>query len=204
MILKVPFYKQKEKYDCGPIALKMALDYLGEKPNSIEIIQSLVDSAKSGITSTLGLAKSSAQLGFKTDFYTTCLGFNPKNYELSFYQQLADAPSEAKNKMEFLRKDAIKFGVHLEERSLSLEEILNKVSESCVPIILLDWSKIKGSDKFIGHFVPIVGYDDINIYVHNQGELNPGPNFKITRDLFEKARKSKGTDEDIVFIHRKS
>ena len=54
-----------------------------------------------------------------------------------------------------------------------------------------------------GHFVPIVGYDEKNIYVHNQGLTNPTENLSIPRELFEQARKAKGTDEDIIFIYRK-
>ena len=31
MKLKVPFYKSKKDTDCGPLALRMALAYLGER-----------------------------------------------------------------------------------------------------------------------------------------------------------------------------
>ena len=91
----------------------------------------------------------------------------------------------------------------MEERSLSLEELLSKVSRNCIPIVLLDWSKIKGTLDFIGHFIPIIGYDEENVYVHNQGFHNTQAFLPIKRELFEEARKAKGTDEDITFIYRK-
>ena len=203
MRLEVPFYKQENKYDCGPTALKMVVDYLDQKPYSREQLQDLVDSDRSGVTWTIGLAKSAAQLGFKTELYTTCLGFNLKNYELEFYQKVADEASSAEQKLERLKREAVKFHVHMEEKSLSLDELLNKINENCVPVILLDWSKIKGTERFIGHFVPVVGYDNENVYVHNQGENNTMANLPIRRELFEQARKSAGTDEDVVFIYRK-
>ncbi len=202
-MLQVPFYKQENKYDCGPTALRMVVDYLDKKSYSRDRLQELVDSDRSGVTWTIAIAKSAAQLGFKTEFYTTCLGFNPKNYKLKFYQKVADKASSTKQKLEKLKREAVKFKVQMQEKHLPLKEILSRINENCVPIILLDWSKIKGTDKFIGHFVPIVDYDNENVYVHNQGDHNNMANLSIRRDLFEEARKSPGTDEDIVFIYRK-
>ncbi len=203
MRLKIPFYKQKTRYDCGPTALQMVLNYLGKKRYSRNKLQNLVDSDKSGVTWTLGLVKAAAQLGFKTEFYTSCLGFNPKNYELEFYKKLADEAKSSEQKLEKVKKEAVQFKVQMKEKRLSLKQLLNKINENCVPIVLLDWSKIKGTDKFIGHFVPIVGYDSKNVYVHNQGSHNTMASLPIRRSLFDKARKSSGTDEDIVFIWRK-
>ncbi len=202
MKFEVPFYKQENKNDCGPIALQMVLEYLGESHSRDELMN-LVDSDKSGVTWTLGLARAVAEIGFKTEFYTTCLGFNPKNYELGYYQKEADYASLSQQKIERLRREAYKLGVQMKERSLSLEELLSKISRNCIPIILLDWSKIKGTSEFIGHFVPIVGYDKENVYVHNQGFHNTQAFLPIKRELFEEARKAKGTDEDILYIHRK-
>ena len=202
MKFEVPFYKQESKNDCGPTALQMVLEYLGEAHPREELIN-LVDSDKSGVTWTLGLAKAATEIGFKAEFYTICLGFNLSNYELEFYQKEADEASSSKQKLEKLQREAHKLGVKMQEKTLSLKELLSKVSENCIPIILLDWSKIKGTPEFIGHFVPIVGYDEENIYIHNQGLNNPQEFLSIKKELFEQARKSKGTDEDIVFIYRK-
>lgn len=202
MKLDVPFYKQESKMDCGPTALMMALAFLG-KPYSKDRIFDLVDSDRSGVTWTLGLAKAAAQLGFDTEFYTTSLGFNPENYKLDFYKKNADSASSTEQKLERLRKEALKFDVKMQEKSLTLEDILSKISKDCIAIVLLNWAKVVGKGKYRGHFVPIVGYDSRNVYVHNQG-LKKSRNFMpIKRDFFDSARKAAGTDEDIVFIHRK-
>ncbi|MEK6894272.1 MAG: C39 family peptidase [Nanoarchaeota archaeon] len=116
MKLEVPFYKQETRYDCGPTALRMVVDYLSQKQHSRDQLQDLVDSDKSGVTWTIGLAKSAAQLGFRTEFYTTCLGFNPKNYELEFYQKVADEASSTDQKLEKLKREAIEFKGNLQER----------------------------------------------------------------------------------------
>ncbi len=202
MKLKVPFYKQESKNDCGPTALQMVLEYLGEA-HSKEELMDLVDSDKSGVTWTLGLARASAKLDFKTEFYSTCLGFNPLNYCLDYYQKEADEASSSEQKLERLKIESHQLGVQMEERGLTLEELLSKISENCVPIILLDWNKIREKEGYQGHFVPVVGYDDENVYVHDHGEINPKEFVAIKRKVFDEARKSKGTDEDIVYIHRK-
>lgn len=202
MMFNIPFYIQKEKNDCGPTALQMVLEYLGEK-HSIDELKRLVDPDKSGATWTLALANAATRLGFKSEFYTTSIGFNPENYELEFYKNETDGMDESEKKLEKLKREATKFKVKMEEKSLPLKDILSKINENCTSIVLLNWNKIKGVDKYQGHFVPIVGYDDENIYVHNQGSGNPTKNMAIPIKIFEEARKSKGTDEDIAFIYRK-
>jgi len=202
MMLDVPFHIQATKFDCGPTALQMSLEYLESKPYSRAELQNLVDSERSGVTWTLGLAKSAAQLGFRTEFYSTCLGFNPRNFDLDFYKRMSGEAGSTEQKLEKLKAEAVSYGVNMEERSLSLEEILAKISPSCVSIVLLDWGKIMNTSKYQGHFVPIVGYDDQNVYIHNPAEP-PVKNMPIKRELFDEARKSTGTDEDMVFIYKK-
>lgn len=87
-----------------------------------------------------------------------------------------------------------------------MEKILSKTSENCIPIILLDWNIVrnKREKSYQGHFVPIVGYGPRNIYVHNHGLKNPRAFRSIPKKTFEKARKSQGTDEDILFVYRKT
>lgn len=203
MKLNVPFYKQETENDCGPTALQMVLEYLGVIKHSKKEIIEAVDSDKSGVTWSLGLAKAAAQFGFKVEFYTICLGLNPKNYELDFYKKQADESSSAKQKLFKLKLEADKLDVKMEERSLSLKERLSKISENCIPVILLNWKIINNGEGYQGHFVPIVGFDEENVYVHNSAD-DSGKFFLIEKELFDKARKSKGTDEDIIFIIRKS
>ena len=111
--------------------------------------------------------------------------------------------------MEFIKnvkkivQRARKLGVKLYEKSISLNKILDQVTEESVPIILLDWNVVAEREGYQGHFVPIVGYDKENVYVHNQGIKSSEKFFAIKRDLFEKARKAKGTDEDIVVVYKK-
>ncbi|MBI2148118.1 peptidase C39 family protein [Candidatus Woesearchaeota archaeon] len=201
MKLEVPFYIQGIN-ECGPAALQMALEFLGEKHEKEEI-KKLIESESTGATWTIGLAKASAQLGFKTEFYSKSLGFNPENFDLEYYQRETDGAENVEIKIKKLQAECIKYKVEMEEREIPLDEIISKINENCTAIVLIDWGKIKNVDRYIGHFLPIVGFDEENIYLHQPGPKDPEANFKINKFLFDTARKSKGTDEDIIFIHRK-
>ena len=201
MLLKVPFYIQGIN-ECGPAALQMVLEFFGEEHNR-EKIKKLVESESTGATWTTGLAKTAAQLGFKTEFYSKSLGFNPENFDLEYYQRETDGAETAEIKIKKLQAECIKYKVKMEEREISIKEIISKINKNCTAIVLIDWGKIKNLERYIGHFLPIVGFDEENIYLHQPDPKDPEPNFKINKNLFDIARKSKGTDEDIIFIYRK-
>ena len=102
-------------------------------------------------------------------------------------------------------EDARKKGVKLYETTIPIDEFLSKITNDSVIILILDWSIILGKEDkgYIGHFVPVVGYDDENVYIHNQGFLEPTPFLPIKTEIFDRARKADGTDEDFLIIHRK-
>ncbi len=200
MKLRVPFYKQTTDLNCGPSALKMVFSYFGKNFD----IKTLEE--KSGIKegkgiSTIQIATASALLGFKTELYSKYLSFNPENLKLDFYKKYSDSEMQQSEK---LIKEAKYAGVKLYEKTLSLEKILKFVTKDSIPIILLDWNivKDKGDKSYQGHFVPIVGYDENNIYVHNHGLDNPRKFLIINKRIFDKARKAKGTDEDLLVIYK--
>jgi hypothetical protein len=200
MKIRVPFYKQTTDLNCGPSALKMVFSYLG-KNFDIKILEE-----KSGIKegkgiTTIQLATASSSLGFKTELYSKYLSFNPENLKLDFYKKYTDSEMQQSEK---LIKEAKSAGVRLYEKTLSLEKILSFVTKDSVPIILLDWNIIKNKEDkgYQGHFVPIVGYDEKNVYVHNHGRDNPKKFMTIDKRIFDKARKAKGTDEDLLVIFR--
>jgi hypothetical protein len=197
MKLQVPFFTNSAM-DCGPVCLQMVLAYFGEE-HTWEELQKLASSYANGTTLTVGLAGTAAKLGFRAEFYTTSVAFNPLNFELPSYQT-GELYSDDQTR---LVAEAKMHGAHIEERSLSSQELLGKINESCIAIVLVDWRKIQDRPSFLGHFMVLVGYDETFIYFHQPGPKNPEPFFKLTREVFEAARKSKGTDEDIVFIRKK-
>lgn len=202
MKINVPFYKQTTNLDCGPVALKMVFDYFG-KDFSIEKISKLVGLKEGKGISTIELAIAAANLGFSTRIISKSISFNKENLKLDFYRKYIDK-NLIKNYKKLLRK-AEELGVIIEEKTIVLNELVSAVREDSILIMLLDWNVVIGKTGkgYQGHFAPVVGYDDENVYVHNHGFQDTQAFFKIKKEIFDKARKAKGTDEDIVIIYRK-
>jgi len=196
MKLRVPFYKQKTDSDCGPAALKMVLDYFGENKKLTDIYK-LMDKKEGKGISTIQIAEAASKLGHKAIFYSTYVLLNEENLKLDFYKKYSNLDLEYSKQ---LIKNAKKSGVKIHEKTLLLKEILRLVTRDSIPIILLDWNIINNKNGYQGHFVPIVGYDANNIYVHKPN----GKKFlRIEKKMFDKARKAEGTDEDIAIIQRR-
>jgi len=197
----IPYIKQKNEYDCGPTVAQMVFKYF-DKPISYDEIKQQIFSDTKGTTWTISIANCLAKNNLHVEYYTKVLGINPEHFKLNYYQKLTDGFDASKAKLIQLFNDSVKNGVHVEEKTLSVDEILDKLSKDVVCISLLDWGKIIQYDSYIGHFVPIVGYDDKSIFVHNPDNINGCGNFKIEKELFDKARKSVGTDQDLIFISK--
>ncbi len=198
MKLNIPFFKQTMPMNCGAIALQMALTYLNQKIDP-KTIEEKIGKDKSLSTSTIKLSNTAASLGFKTKFFTKHLEFNKEHLKLEFYKKYANSSNQQTQKQITKAK---KLGVELEEKILSLNELISHINNKSVIIILLDWNVIKNQKKYQGHFVPIVGYDKKNIYVHNSGQRSPQSFMPIKKETFDKARKAQGTDEDILIIQK--
>jgi uncharacterized protein YvpB len=201
MKLEVPFYKQTTPLNCGPVALRMVLLYFG-KAIDIKLLEEKTGIKKGKGISTIQIATAAAALGYKTNFYSKSILFNEEYLKLDFYKKYSDMNLDLSKR---LVEKAKKAGVNIQERTLSLEKILKFVSKNSIPIVLLDWNIVKGKKEkgYHGHFVPVVGYNNQNVYVHNHGLNNPQEFMPISRKVFNEARKAKGTDEDIIIIHRK-
>lgn len=197
MKLKIPFYQQTSKFNCGPTALRMVFDYLG-KSKDLALIEEKVGISEGKAVSTINLAIAAKELGFNTEFYSKQLYFNEEHLKKEFYQQHADITSM--NESIKIVNKAKEIGVILHETTMTLDELLNKMSEKKLIITLIDWSVISGKKGYQGHFIPIIGYDNKNVYIHNQSLTNPQESMSISRELFDKARIADGTDEDLVII----
>ncbi len=199
MQLDIPFYKQTTLMNCGPMALKMIFSYLGEDIDVDEIEKKANVKEGKGF-STLNLSISTAKLGFKAELFTKLLGFDESNLQFDFYKQYGDPEFESQEVVE----EARKAGVELHEKTMELDDALSYLSPTSVPIVLLDWAVVVGAEGkgFHGHFVPIVGYNEENVYVHDHGFREPMAFRPIKREIFDKARKAKGTDEDLLIVYK--
>jgi hypothetical protein len=196
MKLNVPFYKQTTPLNCGPVVLKCVLSYFG-KDFDLTTLEEKIQLQKLKGISSIQIATVAGSLGFKTDFYSKEILFNKENLKLDFYKKYNSLDLE--NSKIWLEK-AKKYGVHIEEKTFPLNELLNSFTKKSIPIVLIDWNKIVGRKGYQGHFVPIVGYDNENVYIHNVGLIGAKESMAIPKQIFDKARKAKGTDEDLIII----
>lgn len=191
--IELPKFKQQNKNDCGPTALRIVSSYLGKEVTS-DALYSLANIKTGEGFWTIDLGIVAKKLGFDCSVYTKNLGVVSENLEL--YKSMTTANEKEVNE-KFV--NAKKIGLACYEKQFSLEEIILKISREELIISLIDWNIIepKKDRKYQGHFVVLSGYDDKNIYF-----LDPfkGTEENITKELYDLARKSNGTDEDLLIF----
>jgi len=200
MKLNVPFYKSEKDTDCGPLALRMALGYLGED-HSFEEISKLEKQLDTGLVWSIGIARAAKKLGFQVKVLSTT-NFNPEENNIEYYKKYAD--NKGMLILKEIHEENKALGIENIEKNMQLEELLTYVSNKSIPIVLINWNVVAGKEGFSGHFLPITGYDDENVYVHNPGIAKAMAYLPIKRNIFLKAWESKGTDKDTIVIYAKA
>lgn len=200
MKISVPFFKQTDPTNCVPTVLRMILAYFDSDPG-IDFCESKTGFISGKAAPTIWIATAAASLGYKAKFFSTSLRINEKNLGTDYYRDYSPSKDLLSQSVQWIEK-AKGAGVFLQESSISLQVLLGYLSENSIPAVLLDWNVVndKTEKGYLGHTVPIVGYDDDFVYVHDPGMSDPRPFVPISRDLFNKARKALGTDEDFVVI----
>lgn len=193
-IQEVPFELQEDESWCWPTAIKLILEFLWHNISLSELYE--LTEFKWDNIPTINLAIAIGKLWHKSDFYTNSL-------IVSCWDN---------NTIDKARKN----GVKLDEKSLTLDEIIFYTKKDYLPVMLVDWNiilewlKLPLDPEILGfrwHFVPVVWYDENNIYIHSHSKRNVDEiiwkNIAINKKLFNEARITKWTDEDILIIHRK-
>lgn len=198
MKLNVPFYKSKKDTDCGPLALKMALSYLGEN-HSFDEIAKLERQLDTGLVWSVGIARAANKLGFPVRFVSSD-NFNQED-DIDYYKQYSD--NKGMIILKELKDEIENSDIKIEEKNMPLDELLSNVSEKSIPIVLINWNVIAKKEGYNGHFVPITGYDSGRVYIHNPGIAKAMPYLSIGKELFIKSWESKGTDKDTIIITKK-
>lgn len=189
----VPHIVQEHDYDCGPVNLQIAIQFLG-LDKSLSELKELMNYEKGEAIYTIEIATAASKLGLKTEFYTAHL-FNEHQEE--FYDEHARDKS---NKQ--LYSEARAAGVEVKEENLSIQDLAGFISENSIPIVLVDWNTLKQrEDGYQGHFVPLISVEDSKVVIHNTSNED-GDFIEFDRELFDKARKAEGTDRDVALIRR--
>jgi hypothetical protein len=193
MKLDIPFHRQPGGFDCGYTSLRMVLDYFGENHDENQI-RKLAGEACIGIGGAwaIGIALAAKSLGFQTEYYTAYLGVGSRTSRV--IETRGESLDEATIQFKRIWDEYEELGGSAEERIIPLDEILDKISSDCVPMV-----SIKSQPA---HMVVIVGYNNEGVCVHDPDDPEKGRFKRWEKETFENFRT--GTDCDTIFVYKKN
>uniref|UniRef100_UPI003AAE5AD3 protein GUCD1 isoform X2 n=1 Tax=Centroberyx gerrardi TaxID=166262 RepID=UPI003AAE5AD3 len=223
VLLNVPVIRQLYHWDCGLACSRMVLKYL--HPVSDEEFQSACWELKlTESVWTIDLAYLMCHLGIKHRFCTQTLGVDKGFRNQSFYKKHFDTEEDRVNEL-FLKAESK--GVVVKKCSVTNQEIQAHLDQGHVAIVLVNAvvltcelcsSPVKyccflpvgqkcfcRKPEYQGHFVVVCGFNRSTgcIFYNNPAYSDPGVCCTSISN-FEEARRSYGTDEDILFIFKES
>ncbi|KAB2047053.1 hypothetical protein ES319_A13G019900v1 [Gossypium barbadense] len=217
--VQVPHINQLFYWDCGLACVLMALSTVGINGYSI---QNLAELCCTTSIWTVDLAYLLRKFSVRFSYYTVTFGANPNYSGETYYKE--HLPSDLV-RVDKLFQKAVEAGINILCRSISKEEISRWIlSGKYIAIALVDLYKLSrswvgdvlipgfhGNDVgYTGHYVVLCGYDaeadefEIRDPASSRS-INLGNNMcrkqdRISSKSLEEARKSFGTDEDLLLI----
>ncbi|XP_071744103.1 uncharacterized protein [Lepeophtheirus salmonis] len=203
-----PHYRQTSFWDCGVSCFIMILNEKDRKwvLNDQNIAKLCAEEGFAQSTWTIDLCYLLRKFCIPFLYTTITKGVDPSYSEEAYYNKVLQKDTER-----VLRRfdEAERNCISIQERSISLSEILTHLAKAGPIIVLVNSNELKSSTNSIevahyqGHYILVVGYDLKKKTIYFQD-----PSFKQSGNVasfaqFEKARKAYGTDEDIVFIYSK-
>ncbi|CAN6471538.1 unnamed protein product [Victoria cruziana] len=207
----VPHVRQLCAWDCGLACVLMVLRTVGIEHGDIH---SLAELCRTTSIWTVDLAHLLHRFSVRFSFLTVTLGANPEFAVETFYkEQLQDDTS----RVDTLFKNATQAGINIQCRSISGEEISMMIlSGRYIAIALVDKLKLRfhswledfcvsgccgETSGYIGHYVVICGYnmDTDEFEIRDPASLRKRE--RVSLECLEEARKSFGTDEDIILVY---
>ncbi|KAM7272044.1 hypothetical protein ACFE04_031258 [Oxalis oulophora] len=210
--VQVPHINQLNSWDCGLACVLMVLETIGVQNCSLEGLAEIC-----GTTSiwTVDLAHLLQKFSARFSYYTITFGANPSYSVETFYKE--QLPTD-QVRVDQLFQRATEAGINIQCRSVSGVEISRFVlSGKYIAIALVDQYKLSqrwmddaivsefyGSNSgYTGHYIVICGYDTIADEFEIRDPASSRENERISSKHLEDARKSFGTDEDLLLWTRK-
>ncbi|XP_077214855.1 guanylyl cyclase 1 [Tasmannia lanceolata] len=207
--VEVPHIRQLCNWDCGLACVSMVLKALGIDHCDIHSLGNLC-----GTTSiwTVDLAYLLHKFSVRFSFLTVTVGANPDFLMETFYKE--QFPSDI-GRVDRLFAKALEAGISIQCRSISGEEISFLIlSGKYVAVALVDKYKLSrswledicvsgcygGASGYTGHYVVICGYDADTNEFEIRDPASCRKYERVSLECLEDARKSFGTDEDILLI----
>jgi len=223
----IPHEKQQFNWDCGIACLRMVLKYF-EKNQNGELMKYFTEMGLRTSIWTVDLAYLLTHFQIENQLSTVTLGVDANYAGVDFY---ASHLNRDNTRVSQLFRDAHVNGVKVVLESVTMDTILDFLEEKRMIIILIDWKKMgclhcssrlgrlsNSLDKlkvygvdfdgekdnnrdYQGHYICLTGVDREKNLIYF---ANPSAQYPVcvsgVEDL-ERARKSYGTDEDIIFVY---
>ncbi|KAL5709370.1 hypothetical protein ACHQM5_020068 [Ranunculus cassubicifolius] len=209
--VEVPHIRQLSSWDCGLACVLMVLRTLGVECD-FSVLLELCDTTSIW---TVDLAYLLQKYSVNFSFFTVTLGVNPDfSVEMFYKEQLPDDLV----RVDELFQRALQAGINIQCRSVGGEQLsVLLLSGNYIAIALVDQYKLSpswmegvsvsalysGSEGYTGHFVVICGYDAGNCEFDIRDPASSRKNERVTLSCLQEARKSFGTDEDLLLISLK-
>ncbi|XP_068668501.1 guanylyl cyclase 1-like isoform X1 [Aristolochia californica] len=206
----VPHIHQLYNWDCGLACVLMVLKTLGIDHCDL---QSLANLCSTTSIWTVDLAYLLQKFSVSFSFLTVTLGANPNFSAETYYKEQLQSDV---GRVDKLFGKARESGIDIECRCISGEEISMLIlSGQFIAVALVDKYKLScqswlediyfseyigGSPGYTGHFVVICGYDADRKEFEIRDPASPRKYERVSMLCLEKARKSFGTDEDILLV----
>ena len=212
--VEVPHVRQRHSWDCGLACLQMVLRHFSIPEDDFKDVCKNLNFGDS--VWTIDLAYMLHHYKIRQLFCTVTVGVDKGYSAQSFYKDRFSADELRVNN---LFSDVKTCGVAMEKRSVELDDIILHLKRRQLLIVLIDWNHLnckwcpssrcfaavsclgKCITAYQGHFILVCGYNskDKLIYYKN-------PSFGVSlcccsMKTFDIARKSYGTDEDLVFVY---
>ncbi|GIL62564.1 hypothetical protein Vafri_16759, partial [Volvox africanus] len=206
----VPHCKQYFNWDCGLACVLMILQASGLPNCDYRILRQFCPTTSIW---TVDLAHLLRRFGLEVSFFTVTLGPNPAYANESFYMENME---DDERRVSQLFVDAAHVGIAVQQRSVSSEELQSwMLSGGCLIIVLVDKRKLDpwlaAADMclpalcgmelgYTGHYVLLVGYEAVSQEYVVRDPAAERPDLRVSAAALDTARRSFGTDEDILVV----
>lgn len=207
--VEVPHVHQLCNWDCGLACILMVLRTLGIEHCDIHSLGKLCSTTSIW---TVDLAYLLHNFSVSFTFLTVTLGANPEFSMETFYKE--QLPDDL-GRVDSLFQKAIEAGINIQHRAISGKEIsILILSGKYVAVALVDKYKLSqswledicvsacyvGNPGYTGHYVVICGYDADAEEFEIRDPASSRKYERVSMECLEEARKSFGTDEDILLV----
>jgi len=206
----VPHCKQHFSWDCGLACVLMILKAAGPHLCDYQTLRRMCPTTSIW---TVDLAHLMRRFGLEVLFFTITLGPNPAYVNESFYMEHMQ---EDERRVSHLFMTASAAGIAIQQRSVTSDELSDLIlRRECLVIALVDKRKLDpwlmaadmclptlcGMDLgYTGHYILIVGFDAAQQEFIVRDPATSSPEHRVSVSALEQARRSFGTDEDLLVI----